>query len=202
MHKLIFILIFSIGVTQAQSLPMVKKAQFKVGNFWVWDIGNEQGLFSREKYTVVAHRGSRLTIEMSTAYSAVDSFHLHHRFSVDLKKCEGAYPTPMSRRTFTIDLARFENGTWAAPYQMHSRAFEEKFNCNAHFYDSHPRYRTDIRRDEALEIFKQVNLIDPSDQINGWYALEGPLAGIMVEKTFNEGSESEFLSRLSEWRVD
>lgn len=202
MHKLIIFLALTIGLAQAQNIPHISRAQFKVGNYWVWDIGNDQGLFSREKYTVVLVRGSRVTIEMSTAYEARDSFHLHHRFIVNLKDCKRAYPGPFSRKPFTIDLTRFENGMWGPTYKMHSRAFEEKFNCNAHHYENHSLYQTKFRHTANWEVFKQANLKDASDQLNGWYILSGKLAGVLAEKTFNEGSESEFLSELSEWSMD
>ncbi len=191
-----------IGNVFAVEIPMINKAQLKVGNYWVWDIGNDQGLFSREKYTVVAVSADKVTFEMSTAYGAQQEFHLHHQFRVDLADCARAYSMRNIVRRFSVDLTRFENNEWGPTYKMHSRAFEEKFNCNARFYEKHPRFRTEYKTIGAREAFKQRNTADLKDQLNGWYVLEGELSGIMIEKTFNEGTESEFLSVLSEWNLN
>lgn len=195
-------LLLSLSVAHGADVPLIQDSQFKVGNFWVWKIGNKEGIFSREKYTVTMKRGDLVEFEMSTAYGSQSLFHLHHRFTVKLKDCFLSYPNENIHRDFTIKLTRFEHGQWGQTYQMHARAFEEKFNCNGHDYQSHSRFQTQYRQFPNVLGFKQVNLKDPLDQLNGWYAMSGELAGVMIEKTFNEGTESEFLSVLSEWRVD
>lgn len=192
----------------SESVPMVKLTQLEVGNFWVWDISNKEGIHSREKYTVILKDQYKVTIEMSTAYSATDSFHVHHRFEVDFRACERAHQNPRVKIEFNVKLSRFVNNEWERPISMHGRVFEEKFNCNGHVHTKNWRYRTDFKELTALDgisrnVFKQTHKLDHSDQLNGWYsAEEGQLSGILLEKTFASGDESSYVSRLSQWEVN
>lgn len=205
---LVSLLLLSLSLTARERVPTVKHAQFEVGNFWIWDISGKETLHSKEKYTVVSKVGDLVLIEMSTAYHATDKFHLHHRFEVNLRSCERAHQDARVKVEFNIKLARNIEGKWERPITMHARAFEEKFNCNGHVHLKNWRYRTEFKdvtgADQVTRpAFKQEHKLDQADQLNGWYGLEeGNLAGVLLEKTFNEGTENEFISKLSSWEMD
>ncbi len=206
--RLFSVFLLAVAVQFAWSselgLPLGANLDFNPGDSWTWayrKVGSNE-TYSAEKYEVLSVEKTILenfvTFSMSTSYNG-GPFELHHKFVVDTNRCRKAHRHPQVKYKFLIKLFPYRDGEFQTPIKTKALAFEEKFNCNWRVYEEgHFKYLTEFQVVRTLDgrefdTFKQINLLKPSDQINGRYDLN---TGVLVQKVFNEESADAFVSEL------
>ena len=127
-------------------------------------------------------------------------FNAHHQFTVNLRHCYRSHTSERQRFGFNLRLYPVQNGRVGRAISAPSTAFEEKFNCNGHIYESNWRYETrfDSLYNPLLgqrSVFYQTDKIKPGAQLTGAYDAQ---TGIMLQKVFNPGTENEYTSTLTQ----
>lgn len=184
-------------------LPIGSQIDFQLNDSWSWayrKIDSDE-IYSTERYTVTEVSTVQLkkyvTFHMETSYNG-GPFKLHHKFKVEISQCRRAHIYKNNKFNFLIRLFPYRNGKFEKPIFSKALAFEEKFNCNGNIYQDHFKYRTEFKTviaqdGKSYETFRQHNILKPKTQINGYYDLT---SGILIQKTFNEGSPEAYVSEL------
>lgn len=185
-----FILTWTALAAPPTPLATIHPDFFKPGQVWHWKYYQDGVLYSTEKYTVLEARPDRVLIQMSTRLAGQRDFIIHHRQEVNPQRCLLAHKNPAHYRPWSINLYFKNNGRWELVDGLTTTlAFEEKFNCNPHHFQS--RYRntyfktltTDLG---AQELFQQRK--GPRDN-SSWYFNHSEYAGLMAFKRMSQPEE-------------
>lgn len=183
-------------------LPTVTVDDFTVGRQWTWDYFETTGtekLYSTERYTVLARRGSEVLIELSSDYNGSQNLKPSHRLRVDVDHCLRAYRNPVQKspwrfKMYYLSTTTNGRGVWTEVDALNTLAFEEKFNCNPRDYQkpSAP-YLTVYGEDRGRTVFMQKlwRRIAAS-----WFYLDGPERGVAARKDFPTGVSETYSFRL------
>lgn len=119
------------------SVPVVEARLFEPARFWEWTYTENQQFYSIERYSVVRREGSTILLEMSSRLAGEAVYRVHHRLEVDLERCLAAYRNPVAPRGWSYQMYYVHEGKWIKFDPGSTLAFEEKFNCNPHVYQSY-----------------------------------------------------------------
>lgn len=163
---------------------------FKPGQVWHWKYYQDGVLYSTERYTILEARPDRVLIQMSTRIAGDSEFIIHHRQEVNPQRCLLAYKNPAQYRPWSIKLYYRNQGQWELIDGLTTTlAFEEKFNCNPHRFQSSYRnthFKTMMTDLGEQELFQQRK--GPQDN-SSWFFNLPDHPGLMAFKPMSRPEE-------------
>ncbi len=185
-------LIFTVFAHAADTLSVVKPADFAVGKTWVWNYYESSQIYSTERYQVLARTGSVVTLEMATHYNNEGTFKAHHRLEVDIAKCLDAHSRLYDYRPWSLKMFFLNEGRWERiENPQHTLPFEEKFNCDPHVRTLRAKATVFGTDPSGNQVFQQRRYgVDKGT----WFHLEGLNAGTAAFKQMGPDYHFELVS--------